>query len=182
MNVLRLTTLLIVSLFYFHTANANTSNTPNTSPPTQPNAAYWNQIQSWQIYTLPDGRLHAEIVNRNANNDSQRFVFEGKQAEVRQQITQNQQLSNAQKQTLLQALNMNINPSQFFNQFAFRPNFNTLGNMPMFQPYNDAFFQQFFQNFYNNNGFYPAMPRHIPPVPGTQNNGQWQQYWQTWNW
>jgi hypothetical protein len=136
------------------------------------------QSEGMQVYTLPDGRIHAEInyqnedsTNANANT-GQKFSFEGSQAEVREQIQKNTQLPADKKQTLLQSLEMK--PEALFNQ-----------PMPGGNPFDDPFFKDspfgndFFKDFFKGMpsftlppGFGQMPPLPVPEVPSSPPAGK----------
>jgi hypothetical protein len=137
---------------------------PDPSPP-----RIMSQAQGMQVYTLPDGRVHAEINYQQQGNaapadDTQhKFTFEGTQAEVREQIQQNTGLPDDKKQALLQALGGN--PAAMFGQPVFG------GGDPFDDPFfkNDPLMEDFFKHSPFDDDFlqkfFSGMPSFDPP-PG----------------
>jgi hypothetical protein len=126
----------------------------NTVPP-----ATVMQSQAVQVYTLPDGRYHAEISYAKQPKHSQTFSFEGTPAEIQQQVQQNKTLPDAQKQVLLQSLNLNneANPNALVQQLG-QSLFN--GKDPFDDPFfknmlngNNVDLQQFLQGIPQLSGF-----------------------------
>lgn len=121
------------------------------------------QSQSVQIYTLPDGRYHAEINYQDKADDARKYTFEGSKEDIRQQLAQSG-LPEDRKQAVLNALEGNpadMSGSLFSNGFPFgnslfdgkdpfdHPFFKQNPfNGPFFQndPFGDDFFEKFFQN------------------------------------
>lgn len=137
-----------------------------------------SQAEGIQVYTLPDGRVHAEI-HYQEQGDAQsgddtrhKFSFEGTRAEVREQIQQNTTLPGDKKQALLQALSGNA--VSLFSQPLFG------GDNPFDDPFfkggpfagNDPFMDDFFRNSPFNEDFlkkflgeWPSL-KPPPPIPG----------------
>lgn len=167
----------------------HTPTPPQTLQPTIPAPPMANvqQAEAVQVYTLPDGRYHAEIAYLDAQNTQQKYSFEGTQAEIQQNIQQSKQIPPPQKQALLQALagndpvNLNAftqsfqqglqgqgidpklfqDPAQFMQQFFNDPAFkNDPFNDPSFKQFmqNDAFMQRWLNDFWQN-----AQPLKVPP-------------------
>ena len=150
---------------------------PNNSTPNPPTMQSWSQSQAMQVYSLPNGRYHAEINYQDAQNNTKKFNFEGSKAEIKQQMQVAKDLDQAQKTALLNALDGQINFS--------------LGNLPGFKmqpfaglntpdpfddpffkqnPFNDKFFQDFMQDmprfgFSPNLGFQPSPQTQQPVMP-----------------
>ncbi|QLQ31393.1 MAG: hypothetical protein HZT40_07035 [Candidatus Thiothrix singaporensis] len=103
----------------------------NASPAPITPMAWSSQSEGMQVYTLPDGRYHAEINYQDSggdgSSDSQHFSFEGSPAEIREQIQQNNALPKEKKQALLQSLNMQ---GALFKQ-----------SMPDGKPFSEHFFK-----------------------------------------
>ncbi|MEB4592995.1 hypothetical protein VSS37_18590 [Candidatus Thiothrix sp. Deng01] len=136
----------------------------NASPATPTPMAWSSQSEGMQVYTLPDGRYHAEINYQDSggdgSSDSQSFSFEGSPAEIRAQIQASNALPKEKKQALLQSLNMQ---GALFNQAMpdgkpFGEHF--LKNPPTTAaPANGSLFdEQFFQELFK------AMPALTPPA------------------
>lgn len=140
------------------------------------------QAQGVQVYTLPDGRVHAEINYQQQDNaqpgddTKHKFTFEGTQAEVREQIENNTTLPEDKKQLLLQTLSGN--PVGLFNQSLFG------GGNPFDDPFfkngpfsgNDPFMDDFFKNSPFNDDFFKKffgnMPSFSPPSGFGSGHGQ----------
>lgn len=124
------------------------------------------QSQAVQVYTLPDGRYHAEINYQEKADDTRKYTFEGSKDEIRQQLNLSN-LPEERKQAVLQALENNSvdlfanalgsslfggqDPfgDDFFNKFFQSiPQLQQQFNDPAFQndPFGDDFFNRFFQN------------------------------------
>lgn len=118
---------------------------PRLGDANQPSA--WDQFESVEVHSLPDGRYHAAVSYKDEKNNTMQFSFEGTQQEIRDQIQKNATLPDDKKQALLQALNL-------------KPE--TLFSMPMFEgnPFNDPFFRNapFDDDFFR--GFPPLR---VPP-------------------
>ncbi|MBO0612688.1 hypothetical protein [Thiothrix fructosivorans] len=123
----------------------------NQHPPITSNIQL--QSQAVQVYTLSDGRFHAEINYQDQANATRTFTFEGSKEEIRQQLAQ-VDLPEERKQAVLQALEMRPDAlfgNVFGNGFPF--GHSPFGGKdpfddPFFKnsPLNDEFFQQFFQD------------------------------------
>ncbi len=150
---------------------------PNNPTPNPPTMQSWSQSQAMQVYSLPNGRYHAEINYQDAQNHTKKFSFEGSKEEIKQQMQAAKGLDEAQKTALLNALD---------GQMHF-----SMGNLPRFNrqpfagfngkdPFDDPFFKQnpfddkFLQDFMRNMprfgfspklGFDPAPPLPAPAAP-----------------
>lgn len=134
---------------------------PDPLAPTPPTVQM--QSQAVQVYTLPDGRYHAEIHYQDKTDDTRQYTFEGSKEEIRQQLAQSG-LPEERKQAVLNALDGNpadMFGSLFSNGFPFgnslfggkdpfdHPFFKQNPfNAPLFQndPFGDDFFEKFLQN------------------------------------
>jgi len=121
----------------------------------------WDQFESVDVHTLPDGRYHAAISYKDDKKGDMKFTFEGTQDEIRDEIRNNTTLPDDKKQALLQALN--LNPDGFFDMPM-------LGNNPLNAP--------FFHGYPFEDDFFRDFPRlHMPPGypsysrPSTRDNG-----------
>lgn len=139
------------------------------------------QSQAVQVYTLPDGRYHAEINYQDQANDTRKYTFEGSKEEIRQQLAQ-ADLPEDRKQAILQALEMR--PDALFDKFF--GNGLSLGHSlfggrnpfdhPFFKqdPFDDPFFRQdpfaddFFQKFWQGLPPLGNLPRITPYAPTPQ--------------
>jgi hypothetical protein len=90
---------LILTTLFISPTWANDPLTPQPAPNIQ------LQSQAVQVYTLPDGRFHAEINYQDQANATRKFTFEGSKEEIRQQLTQSG-LPEDRQQAVLQALDM----------------------------------------------------------------------------
>lgn len=147
----------------------------NLDPGNQPQI--WGQAEGMQVYTMPDGRVHAEInyqeqdSSNSGDHTNHKFTFEGTQAEVREQIQKNTTLSDDKKQALLQSLSMNMNPGAMLNQ---QQMFGQLfgGGNPFDDPFfkNDSFFktdplvEEFFKNTPFNDDVFKNLFKNMPPA------------------
>ncbi|MGD2119616.1 MAG: PDZ domain-containing protein [Chromatiales bacterium] len=95
----------------------------------------WDEFESIQVQTLPDGRYRAEVKYKNESDESKSLLFEGKREEIIEQIKQQKDIPEDKKQALLQTLNMDSMDSLRDRMF----------NDPFFQRYfdGDAFFRDF---------------------------------------
>lgn len=128
---------------------------PGTSVPPQLAPALPNtlmQSQAVQVYSLPDGRYHAEINYQTKADDTRQYAFEGTKTEIRQQLDQSG-LPEDRKQAVMQALE--TNPADLFgnrlgNGFPFGNALNSLFGSK--DPFDDPFFKQelFNQPFFKN--------------------------------
>jgi len=94
------------------------------------NSVVWDSFESVQVNTLADERYHAEVRYKNQNNEKKQFVFEGKKDEIVTQINKQAGFPVEKRQALLNALNMQSNPS--FNDFFKHPSFYTPFSHPLF--------------------------------------------------
>jgi hypothetical protein len=149
---------------------------PRAVPKIQSNALAWDSFESVLVNTLPDGRYHAEVSFKDANNDSKKFTFEGNKEEIVAQINKQKDLPADKREALLNALNMN--PAEDLMPF----------NAPWMRgnPFDDPFFKnggfdRFFQRdpFFNQPGFnHPGFNQGAPfrsPLFDRFMQPQWQQ-------
>lgn len=163
---LALTALLVSPLLWADNLD------PNPNP-----AQLWSQAEGMQVYTMPDGRIHAEINYQEQNssnsgdNTKHKFTFEGTQSEIREQVQKNTTLPEDKKKALLQSLSMNMDPSSMLNeQQLFGQMFG--GSNPFDDPFfkNDAFFktgplvEEFFKNTPFNDDVFKNMFKNVPPA------------------
>ncbi len=78
---------------------------PGMQPKRGEQPTVWSSFESVNVKTLPDGRYHAEVTYKDANDESHSFTFEGKRDEIIDQIQSRKDLPQDKKQALLQALN-----------------------------------------------------------------------------
>jgi hypothetical protein len=145
---------------------------PNNPAPNAPPMQSWSQSQAMQVYSLPNGRYHAEINYQDAQNNAKKFSFEGSKDDIKQQMQAAKGLDEVQKTALLNALEGQMN-------FTF-------GNLPGFKmqpfvglngkdPFDDPFFKQnpfddkFLQDFMRNMPRFNFNPNvGIEPAPQIQ--------------
>ena len=133
-----------------------------------PQTKVFGSFESVQVRTLADGRYHAEVSYKNEANKTEQFTFEGKREEIIEQIKKHKTLPDDKKQSLINALNMNLGAGlgmpfsgslfnhPFFNQPFFQGN-------NLWQGFNDPFFQN---NLFNDPFFQNILPRlRIVPHP-----------------
>lgn len=152
----------------------------------QANASGWTAFESFQVNTLPHGKVHAEVDFKTPKGESKHYIFEGTREDVQKQIQSEQGLTNGQKAAVLNALNLgplSIAPPQEFMQDLMQgpkpevgqpkimppaipmPAPEQFGFAPPSLPKNffdqnmldDPFFKQFFQSFEGNARF-PELP------------------------
>lgn len=142
---------------------------PQLAPPPVVNM----QSQAVQVYTLPDGRYHAELNYQEKADDTRKYTFEGSKEEIRLQLEQSG-LPDDRKQAVLQSLEMNPGDmlgNMFGNGFPFG---NSLfgGQDPFDHPFfkQDPFNDPFFQNDPFGDDFFEKFLQNIPqlqaPPPG----------------
>ena len=125
--------------------------TPGQSQPPQPAPPVVNmQSQAVQVYTLPDGRYHAELNYQEKADDTRKYTFEGSKEEIHQQLDQSG-LPDERKQTVLRSLENNpadlfgsVFGGSLFNEPDFQQFFNGFPRLQ--QELNDPVIQQFFQS------------------------------------
>lgn len=152
---------------------------PNSPTPNFPTMQSWSQSQAMKVYSLPNGRYHAEINVQDAQNNNKKFSFEGSKDEIKQQMQAAKGLDDAQKTALLNALDGQMNFS-FGNMpgFKMQPFAGFNGKDPFDDsffkqnPFDDKFFQEFMQNMPRFNispplSINPAPPLQTPNIPQT---------------
>lgn len=166
---------LILTTLFISPTWANDPLTPQPAPNIQ------LQSQAVKVYTLPDGRFHAEINYQDQANATRKFTFEGSKEEIRQQLTQSG-LPEDRQQAVLQALDMRpgaLFGNGFGNGFPFGPSLfdgKDPFDHPFFKqnPFNDPFFQndpfddEFFQKFWQDLPSLGNLPELKPFVPQPQ--------------
>ncbi|MEB4593063.1 hypothetical protein VSS37_18935 [Candidatus Thiothrix sp. Deng01] len=109
------------------------------------------QSEAVQVYSLPDGRYHAEINYQDKADDTRKYSFEGTQQEIRQQLEQSG-LPEDRKQAVMQALEPGTGNlgDLFGKEFPFSDSLFGGKN-----PFDDPFFKQdpFGSAFFQNNPF-----------------------------
>jgi hypothetical protein len=136
---------------------------PRHPPRKFDNSKSWEQFESIEVKTLPDGRYRARVSFKDQNDKTQNFTFEGKKYEIVQQIKQLDELPPEKKQALLNALDLspgsrpNWRHNDLLNEFFNDPWFDhNLFDSPVF---NDPWFRDPY-----------TQPLRPPPV--------WQPPWQ----
>ena len=99
-----------------------------TLPPSSKPAISVAHSEAIQIYTLPDGRYHAEVSYQDQQNNTRTFSFEGTPAQIREQVQKHPALSPERKKALEQALN--LDPSRMLQE-----------PMPEGNPFDQPFFK-----------------------------------------
>lgn len=126
---------------------------PNPVPKIQSSPQGWDSFESVEVNSLSDGRYHAEVSFKGADNHTRKFTFEGKKEEILAQINSEKNLPADKRQALLNALNMN--PSNRMIPF----------NVPGMQgnPFDDPFFNNHgFNQFFQHDPFF-AQPGFTQP-------------------
>ncbi len=142
----------------------------------QGKASSWEAFESFKVSTLPGGKVHAEVSFKAPQGESKSYTFEGDRDEVKQQIQAEKGLSDAQKNALLNALNLNpiavvppvVIPPAVPMPKSFGFDENLLPKDFFQQPgFDDPLFKRFFQQFESAAGFpeMPMLPRNnMPPA------------------
>lgn len=149
---------------------------PQMTAPFDNDISAWDQFESVEVKTLPDGRYHAAVSFKDRDNETRSFTFEGKKQEIIQQIKQLEALPQDKKHALLKALKFKPYNMNRFEQNDFARD---LLDSPLWSrnPFDHPFFRDpYFMNRFNSDpwwGYRQPWQLHLYPdrPPGKYRHG-----------